>query len=56
MRYPILNEKIVVKIFSHGSYYGKTDSIFIANIPEFPSQNDAFNIMKLLSRDGKSRA
>lgn len=51
---PVLNDKITVRIWSRGS---KTSAdTFIANIPEYPSAYDFFNISKLLSCDGRMKS
>lgn len=48
---PFLNDKITVRVWSKGSKL--ISDTFIANLPEFPSQNDFFNISKLLAIDGR---
>jgi len=52
IRFPILNDKITVRVWSKGKRGADT---FIANVPEYPSPYDYFNIGKLLSHDGKMR-
>jgi hypothetical protein len=49
---PLLNDKITVRLWS------KTNGpdIFIANVPEYPSAFDFFNISKLMTNEGKLRA
>ena len=51
--YPFLNDKILLRIWNYG-FNGPDD--FIANIPEFPSPNDYFNITKLVSIGGRMPA
>ena len=50
---PILNDKITIRAWSKNKRSADT---FIANIPEYPSPHDCFNITKLLSCEGKIRA
>lgn len=50
---PILNDKITVRIWSQ---VRRGADVFIANIPEYPSAFDFFNISKILSTDGKMRS
>lgn len=52
--YPILNDKITLRIWSKNS--GFTANTYIANIPEHPQENDFFNLSKLLSNDGRMPA
>lgn len=52
--YPILNDKITVRIWSKNG--GFSANTFIANIPEHPSETDNFNLSKLLSQDGRMTA
>lgn len=49
---PILNDKITIRIWNRG---GRFSDQFIANIPEYPSHFDYFNLSKLLSMDGKMK-
>jgi hypothetical protein len=51
---PNYNDKIIIRVWSRGS--GLTSDSFIANVPEYPSAYDFFNISKLLSSDGKMKA
>ena len=51
--YPFLNDKILLRIWN--CRYNASDD-FIANIPEFPSPNDYFNITKLISMGGRMAA
>lgn len=46
-----MNDKITVRVWSEGSAFSSDD--FIANMPEFPSENDYFNISKLLAIEGR---
>ena len=43
--YPIMNDKITVRIWHKKG--GLNANLFVANIPEHPSQFDSFNISKL---------
>ena len=45
---PILNDKILLKIWSQAR-----KDVFIANVPEKPSEIDLFNISKLLNNEGR---
>ena len=49
---PFLNDKILMRIWNENT--GSDE--FIANIPEFPMQNDFFNISKLMSMGGRMAA
>lgn len=49
---PILNDKITIRVWHRG---GRFSDQFIANIPEYPSHFDYFNLSKLLSMDGKMK-
>jgi len=46
---PLLNDKIVLRVWDKRT--GLPD-IYIASIPEVPSDNDSFNINSLLSKGG----
>jgi hypothetical protein len=50
---PIFNDKITIRLWSRN--YSGSDT-FIANVPEYPSAFDHFNLTKLLTNDGKMRA
>lgn len=52
--YPVLNNKITVRIWSETGMMSKNE--FIANIPEHPGPMDMFNIIKLQSQDGRMKA
>lgn len=51
--FPFLNDKIIMRIWN---YQSRGTDEFIANIPEFPMQNDFFNISKLISIGGRMPA
>jgi hypothetical protein len=51
---PCLNDKITVRVWSQGTR--TTADTFIANVPEFPSAFDFFNLSKLLSCDGRMKS
>lgn len=50
---PIMNDKVTIRMWSKNR---RTADTFVANIPEYPSAFDQFNITKLLTHDGKMRA
>lgn len=47
------NDKIVIRVWSQGR---RSADLFIANVPEYPSQFDHFNVSKLMISEGKMRA
>lgn len=49
---PVLNDKVTIRVWSQNK---RTQDTFIANVPEYPSQNDQFNITRLLNHEGKMR-
>ena len=49
--YPILNDKITVRMWSKNSKFSA--NTFIANIPEHPCESDNFNLSQLLRQDGR---
>ena len=51
--FPFLNDKILMRIWH---YENRGADQFIANIPEFPQQNDFFNFSKLISIGGRMPA
>jgi hypothetical protein len=51
---PIFNDKIVIRVWTQNS--GMKADTFIANVPEYPSEFDHFNLSKLMSTEGKMRA
>jgi hypothetical protein len=49
-----MNDKITVRVWHKRP--GLSANMFVANIPEHPSQNDLFNISKLMAQDGRMTA
>ena len=52
--YPRLNDKITMRLWHKTT--GLSPNLFIANIPEQPSEFDFFNISKILAEDGRMKA
>lgn len=52
--YPIMNDKITLRVWHKRP--GLKANMFVANIPEHPSQFDFFNISKLQANDGRMTA
>ena len=50
--YPILNDKILLKVWSQNK---RTQDVLIANIPERPTGTDPFNLQKLMAQEGKMK-
>jgi hypothetical protein len=49
-----MNDKITMRVWHKRP--GLSANMFIANIPEHPSQTDLFNISKLMAQDGRMTA